>query len=87
MSETPSELELLLTSLKGEQDELDAAIEQMISAMAEVSPEQRAASGWAPDGERTREFLELTNRQTEVEAEIEAVQEAIAAGKPATSVH
>jgi len=87
MAETLSELDLLLADLNDERDQLDSQIEQMMAALAEVPPDDRAENGWGPDGALTREFLELTNRQTDLEAEIQTVQEAIAAQKPETPVH
>ena len=77
-----------LAALSGERTQLDTAIEEMIANMAQVPPELRSASDWAPDGALTRKYLELTNRQAEVEIEIVALGRAIvAADEPASSLH
>lgn len=67
----------LLAELNRERDELDATIETMIADMAEVSPDARKTGDWAPDGALTRKYLELTNRQAEVEREIADLSRAI----------
>ena len=75
-----------LSELRGK---LDTAIEEMIGDMAEVAPEQRSAGDWAPNGSKTRKYLELTNSQAEIEAEIVTLSRAIAESDdgPATSLH
>jgi hypothetical protein len=57
--------------------------------MAQVPPEQRAAGPWARDGASTRQYLELTARQAEVETEIVELNRAVAASgdEPAPSRH
>lgn len=86
MSKKPTELETLLADLSQERAELDAAIEEMIADMAEAPPEQRKTGDWAPEGALTRKYLELTNRQAEVEKDIIDLTRQIAAdGKPAQS--
>lgn len=73
----------LLAELNRERDELDAAIETMIADMADAAPEARKTGDWAPNGALTRRYLELTNRQAEVEQEIVDLSRAItAAAKP-----
>ena len=69
MTKKPGELELL-AELNRERDELDAAIEVMIADMAEAPPEQRKTGEWASNGALTRKYLELANRQAELENEI-----------------
>jgi hypothetical protein len=73
-----AQLKALLAALREERQRVDAAIEQMIGELAEVAPEQRAGGGWGPDGARTRAFLEQTSRQSELEAEIDAVSREVA---------
>lgn len=77
-----------LAELSGERAQLDTAIEEMIVNMAEVPPEQRSASDWAPDGASTRKYLELTQRQAAVETEIIDLSRAIVeTDEPASSLH
>jgi len=76
-----ADLEALLADLSKERAEIDTAIGQMMANMAEVPPEKRSSGDWAPDGALTKQFLDLTNRQAEVEAEIIAVYRAITAAK------
>jgi chromosome segregation ATPase len=82
-----TDLEAQLTDLNKERGEIEATIEQMIANMAEVPPEKRSASDWASDGALTRQFLDLTNRQTELETEIEAVSRVITAAKKPALPH
>jgi hypothetical protein len=44
-------------------------------------------SDWAFDGALTKQFLDLTNRQAELETEIEAVSRAITAVKKPVLPH
>jgi len=74
----------LLAELNRERDELDAAIETMIADMADVSPDARQSGDWASDGALTRKYLELTNRQAEVEREIADLARAITASASPT---
>jgi hypothetical protein len=78
MSRKLAELKALLADLKDERETVDAAIEQMIVELAAVLPEQRAGGDWAPGGARTRVFLDLTNRQHDLEAEIDTVSREVA---------
>ena len=70
MANKLDEMKALLADLSSERAQLDAAIEEMIASLAELAPEQRSASDWAPDGASTKKYLELTERQAAVEAEI-----------------
>jgi hypothetical protein len=73
----------LLAELNRERDALDDTIEGMIADMADAPPEARRTGDWAADGRLTREYLELTNRQAELEQEIANLSRAItAAAKP-----
>ena len=76
-----ADLEAQLFDLNKERAELDMAIEQMIANMAEVPNEKRSTNDWAPDGALTKQFLDMTNRQAELEAEIVTVSRAITAAK------
>jgi hypothetical protein len=77
-----------LSGLSSERDKLDTAIEEMIATMAELPPEQRSASDWAPSGASTRKYLELTKRQAAVEADIIDLSRAIVAtDESASSLH
>lgn len=85
MSKKSAELETLLSDLLQERTELDSAIETMIAAMAEAAPEQRKTGDWAPNGVLTLRYLELTNRQGEVEQGIiDLSRELAARGTPPT---
>lgn len=83
MTKIPDGIELL-AEMNRERDELDAAIETMIADMAEASTEQRATGDWASDGTLTRKYLELTNRQAELEKEIIDLSRAITAATKST---
>ncbi len=87
MSKKLAELEALFADLTGERTELDTTVEQMIADMAGVPVDQRSKSGWASDGPLTRKFLDLTNRQAALEAEIHDVTRAIAELKGAPLPH
>jgi hypothetical protein len=75
------DLEALFTDLNKERAELDMAIEEMMADMADLPPERRSTSDWAPDGALTKQFLDMTNRQAELEAEIATVSRAITDAK------
>lgn len=83
MAKQPSGTERL-GQLRRELDQLEADIEDMIGAMAAVPPEERAAGEWATDGAATRRYLELTQRQSDVEQEIADLTREIAASAPPT---
>jgi len=89
MAEKPEGMTTRLAQLTDERASLDAAIEDMIVSMAQVPAEQRAAGQWARDGASTRKYLELTDRQAEVEAEIIKLGRAIASSgnEPTSSLH
>lgn len=77
-----------LGELRIECDRLEAAVEEMIGAMAELPPEQRTASEWGADGVSTKKYLALTERLADVENEIVDLGRAIvAADEPAPSRH
>jgi hypothetical protein len=50
--------------------------------MERIPPEQRAAAEWGPSGTRTKRFIELSERQNEIAAEIKLVLAAIESAKP-----
>ena len=89
MAEKLEEMTTRLAQLTDERASLDAAIEDMIVSMAQVPAEQRAGGPWARDGASTRKYLELTDRQAEVEAEIIKLGSAIASSDdaPTSSLH
>lgn len=89
MAEKLNEMNTRLAELSEKRGELDAAIEEMIGDMAEVAPELRSAGDWAPNGPKTRKYLELTNSQAEIEAEIAALSRAIVEfdDEPPSSLH
>jgi len=82
------EMKQRLADLSDERERLDAAIEEMIAAMAALPPEQRSAGDWGPNGASIRKYLELTERQAAVETEIIDLGRAIVeTDEPASSVH
>jgi inhibitor of KinA sporulation pathway (predicted exonuclease) len=88
MANKLDEMKALLADLSSERAQLDTAIEEMIASLAELAPEQRSASDWAPDGASTKKYLELTERQAAVEAEIIDLGRAIVeTDEPASSLH
>jgi hypothetical protein len=89
MAEKLEDMKTRLAQLTDERASLDAAIEDMIDAMAQVPAEERAGGPWARDGASTRKYLELTARQAEVETEIANLGRAIASSsdEPTSSVH
>jgi hypothetical protein len=88
MANKLDDMKVRLAELSSERAQLDAAIEEMIASMAELPPEQRSASDWAPDGASTRKYLELTERQAAVETEIIDLNRAIVEiDEPASPLH
>ena len=84
MTQKTANLETLLSELTQERTELDSVIEELIADMALVPTEQRKTGDWAPNGALTRKYLELTNRQAEVEKEIIDLSRAILADSKPT---
>jgi len=89
MADRLDEMKTRLADLNDERARLDAAIEDMIASMAQVPAEQRAGGPWARDGASTRQYLELTARQADVESEIVDLNRAMAASgdAPASPRH
>jgi len=89
MADKLEDMKKRLAQLTDERASLDAAIEDMIASMAQVPAEERAGGPWARDGASTRKYLELTDRQAEVEAEIIKLGRAIVASdnEPTSSLH
>jgi hypothetical protein len=77
----------LLKELEQENEEIEAALADLMDEMERVPPEQRSDTEWGPSGTRTRRFLELSERQNEIAAEIKLVSAKIQAAKPANSVN
>jgi hypothetical protein len=73
----------LLKELEQENRDVETAIAQLMDEMERVPPEQRSAGEWGPSGTRTRRFIELSERQNEIAAEIKLVAAAIESAKPA----
>ncbi len=73
----------LLKELEQENQELETALSELMSEMERVPPEQRSRGEWGPAGTQTRRFIELSERQDEIAAEIKLVSAAIQAAKPA----
>jgi hypothetical protein len=83
MTKKPDDL-TVLAELTHERDELDAVIEELIADMALAPPDARTSGDWAPNGALTRRYLDLTNRQAELENEIVALSRAITASAKTT---
>ena len=77
----------LLKKLEQENQDIETAISDLMDVMARVPPQQRAAGEWGPEGTQTKRFIELSERQSEIEAEIKLVSAAIESAKPANSVN
>ena len=73
----------LLKELEQENRDVEAAIGGLMEEMERVPPEQRSAGEWGPSGTQTRRFIELSERQNEIAAEIKLVTAAIESAKPA----
>jgi hypothetical protein len=82
------DMKMRLAELSGEREQLETAVEEMIADMAELPPEQRAASEWGPEGASTKKYLKLTERLAAVETEIIDLGRAIVeSDEPASSLH
>ena len=83
-----ADMQAQLAALSAERDVLDKAIEDMIADMADVPADQRKSGEWAPNGALTKKYLELSNRQAEIEAEIVELSRGIMnSDEPPSSVH
>jgi len=88
MANKLDDMKLRLGELSAERDILENAVEEMIAAMAELPPEQRAASEWGPNGASTKKYLTLTGRLADVESEIIDLGRAIVeTDEPVSSLH
>ena len=72
----------LLKALEEESQRIETDIDGLMVEMELVPPEQRSAGEWGPNGTQTRRFLELSERQNEIAAEIKLVTAAIASATP-----
>ena len=72
----------LLAELEREQQEVEARLDALMAEMENVQPELRSAGEWGPSGTQTKRFLELSERQNEIAAEIKLVSAAIASATP-----
>ena len=77
----------LLKELEQEYQQIETAIADLMDEMERIPPEQRAAGEWGPSGTRTKRFIEMSERQNEIAAEIKLVSAAIESAKPANSVN
>ena len=88
MANKLDDMKTRLGELSGERDKLESAVEEMITAMAELPPEQRAASEWGADGASTKKYLKLTERLADVESEIiDLGRTIVESDEPASSLH
>jgi hypothetical protein len=72
----------LLQELERENLEVQDAIDTLMAEMERVPPAQRPAAEWGPSGTLTKRFLELSERQNEIAAELKLVSAAIESAKP-----
>ena len=77
----------LLKELEQENQDIETALTDLMSEMERVPPEQRSTGEWGPSGTQTRRFIELSERQNEIAAEIKLVSAAINSVKPAGTVN
>ena len=77
----------LLKELEQENQDIETALTDLMSEMERVPPEQRSTGAWGPSGTQTRRFIELSERQNEIAAEIKLVSAAINSAKPAGTVN
>jgi hypothetical protein len=73
----------LLRELEQEGRKVESALDELMIEMERVPPDRRSAGEWGPAGTQTRRFIELSERQNEIAAEIKLVSAAIEAAKPA----
>lgn len=73
----------LLKELEREHEEIETALDGLMAEMERVPPEQRAGGEWGPSGTQTQRFIELSERQNEIAAEIKLVSAAIESARPA----
>jgi hypothetical protein len=77
----------LLKELESENRDVEAAIEDLMADMERVPPDRRTDGEWGPSGTLTRRFIELSERQNEIAAEVKLVTAAIASAKPSGNTH
>jgi hypothetical protein len=77
----------LLRELEQENQDIETAISGLMDEMERVPPEQRSAGAWGPSGSQTKRFIELSERQNEIAAEIKLVSAAIESAKPASKAN
>ena len=72
----------LLKGLEQENQDLQEQIDQLMADMERVPPEQRSPAEWGPSGTLTQRFIELSERQNEIAAELKLVSLAIEQATP-----
>ena len=72
----------LLKALEEEGHTIDGEIDRLMAEMESVPPERRSSTEWGPSGTLTRRFIELSERQNEIVAEIKRVAKAIEQAMP-----
>lgn len=72
----------LLKQLERENDEAQNELDHLMGELERVPAEQRPASEWGPNGIRTKRFLELSERQNEIAAEMKKLSKAIEKSAP-----
>jgi hypothetical protein len=77
----------LLKELQQEEQDVQKRLDALMAELEGVQPELRSAGEWGPDGTLTRRFIELSDRQNEITAEIKLVSAAIESAKPSGNVN
>ena len=77
----------LLKELERESEETQSEIDGLMAEMERVPAEQRSDREWGPDGTQTRRFLELSERQDELAAEMKRVSRAIETAAPSKAAN
>jgi hypothetical protein len=77
----------LLKELQQEDRDVQERLDRLMAELENVQPELRSAGEWGPDGTLTRRFIELSERQNEIAAEIKLVSAAIESAGPSGGVN
>jgi hypothetical protein len=77
----------LLKELQQEDQDIQERLDRLMAELENVQPERRAVGEWGPDGTLTRRFIELSERQNEIAAEVKLVSAAIESAKPSSNVN
>ena len=73
--------------LEQENQDVQERLDRLMAELESVQPELRSIGEWGPEGTLTRRFIELSERQNEIAAEIKLVSAAIESAKPSGNVN